>query len=208
MAPAAAAPAPAPPDWVVWIVVLGDFGRSPRMQYHALSLARKPGVRVVVVAYAGSTPLRQLVEAPNVQLASVREPPKWIRSIKPRVLGLAIKVLLQLLQLLWLLLVALPRPRRILLQNPPAIPTLAMCWLAARRHAAQLVVDWHNYGYTIMEVGGAPRALVRLARAHERAWGRRADRHFCVTHAMKQDLQVSSSLPAGVPLACTPPPGL
>ena len=23
----------------VWVVVLGDFGRSPRMQYHALSLA-------------------------------------------------------------------------------------------------------------------------------------------------------------------------
>jgi beta-1,4-mannosyltransferase len=23
----------------VWVVVLGDFGRSPRMQYHTLSLA-------------------------------------------------------------------------------------------------------------------------------------------------------------------------
>lgn len=24
-----------------WVVVLGDFGRSPRMQYHALSLAEQ-----------------------------------------------------------------------------------------------------------------------------------------------------------------------
>jgi hypothetical protein len=24
---------------IAWVVVLGDFGRSPRMQYHALSLA-------------------------------------------------------------------------------------------------------------------------------------------------------------------------
>lgn len=24
-----------------WVVVLGDFGRSPRMQYHALSLAQQ-----------------------------------------------------------------------------------------------------------------------------------------------------------------------
>ena len=38
------------------VVVLGDFGRSPRMQYHALSLADQAEMEVDVVAYEGSKP--------------------------------------------------------------------------------------------------------------------------------------------------------
>ncbi|RVW56108.1 UDP-glycosyltransferase TURAN [Vitis vinifera] len=33
------------------VVVLGDIGRSPRMQYHALSLARQASLEVDIVAY-------------------------------------------------------------------------------------------------------------------------------------------------------------
>jgi beta-1,4-mannosyltransferase len=36
----------------VQVVVLGDIGRSPRMQYHALSLA-KHGARVDVIGFKG-----------------------------------------------------------------------------------------------------------------------------------------------------------
>lgn len=36
----------------VVVVVLGDIGRSPRMQYHALSIARKGGL-VDLVGYDG-----------------------------------------------------------------------------------------------------------------------------------------------------------
>lgn len=36
----------------VQIVVLGDIGRSPRMQYHAISLARH-GANVEVIGYQG-----------------------------------------------------------------------------------------------------------------------------------------------------------
>jgi beta-1,4-mannosyltransferase len=36
----------------VQVVVLGDIGRSPRMQYHAISLA-KHGARVDIVGYNG-----------------------------------------------------------------------------------------------------------------------------------------------------------
>lgn len=35
------------------MVVLGDIGRSPRMQYHALSLARQACLEVDIVAYGG-----------------------------------------------------------------------------------------------------------------------------------------------------------
>lgn len=37
----------------VQILVLGDIGRSPRMQYHALSIAQKGG-KVVVIGYRGN----------------------------------------------------------------------------------------------------------------------------------------------------------
>ena len=36
----------------VAVVVLGDIGRSPRMQYHALSLCRE-GYKVDIVGYGG-----------------------------------------------------------------------------------------------------------------------------------------------------------
>lgn len=42
------------PKISVQVLVLGDIGRSPRMQYHAMSIA-KHGGRVDVVGYAGNT---------------------------------------------------------------------------------------------------------------------------------------------------------
>jgi beta-1,4-mannosyltransferase len=44
----------------VTIAVLGDLGRSPRMQYHALALAARE-VQVDLVGYRGSLP--QAIEA-------------------------------------------------------------------------------------------------------------------------------------------------
>lgn len=45
-------PAQNPADEHVQILVLGDIGRSPRMQYHALSIA-KHGRKVDLVGYKG-----------------------------------------------------------------------------------------------------------------------------------------------------------
>lgn len=39
-------------ELTVQVVVLGDIGRSPRMQYHAISIA-KHGGRVVLVGFVG-----------------------------------------------------------------------------------------------------------------------------------------------------------
>jgi beta-1,4-mannosyltransferase len=41
----------------IQIVVLGDIGRSPRMQYHALSIA-KHGGRVFLIGYQGMNPCK------------------------------------------------------------------------------------------------------------------------------------------------------
>lgn len=44
----------------------------------------------------------------------------------------------------------------------------------------------------------ASAAQVRLAEAFERFWARRADAHFCVTEAMRADLQASWIVDAAV----------
>lgn len=43
----------------IQVVVVGDIGRSPRMQNHALSIA-KHGARVDLIGYNGTTPIRVL----------------------------------------------------------------------------------------------------------------------------------------------------
>ncbi|KAF1325500.1 Chitobiosyldiphosphodolichol beta-mannosyltransferase, partial [Globisporangium splendens] len=48
------------------VMVLGDVGRSPRMQYHALSLAQLENVRVSLVGYAGERCIPELYAQPNV----------------------------------------------------------------------------------------------------------------------------------------------
>lgn len=53
---------------------MGDFGRSPRMQYHALSLAQQAGMEVDVVAFEGSTPIAQLTQEPKVHLRLISPP--------------------------------------------------------------------------------------------------------------------------------------
>ena len=45
-------PAVNPKDDHIQVLVLGDIGRSPRMQYHALSVA-KHGCKVDLVGYKG-----------------------------------------------------------------------------------------------------------------------------------------------------------
>jgi beta-1,4-mannosyltransferase len=178
---------------VNWVVVLGDFGRSPRMQYHTASLASKPNSVVHVVAYGGAAPMESLSSAPNVHITYLPEVPHALMRL-PGLLRLVAKVLHQLVSMAWIMLVALPSPSNILMQNPPAIPTMVLCWLAARRHGAALVVDWHNFGYSIMALKHAPSSLlVRTARAHELAWGASADKAFCVTAAMRAELSTLSS---------------
>ena len=57
------------------------------------------------------------------------------------------------------------RPHHSLLQNPPAIPSLPVAVLVCRLRSSKLVVDWHNYGYTILALTiGPAHPLVSLAK--------------------------------------------
>lgn len=49
-------------------------------------------------------------------------------------------------------------------------------------------MDWHNYGFSILEVGGSNKFLVKLAKIYEITVGRFAWKHLTVSKAMKKDL--------------------
>lgn len=188
MAPPLGHSAPSPARRRCTVVVLGDFGRSPRMQFHSLSLVQQAGMDVSVVAYGGSALLPPLAASPHVTLFLLEPPPPWVGRL-PRALALLVKALLQAVQLLWALLVATPRPHVLLLQTPPCLPTFTACQLACLLRRSRLIIDWHNYAYSLMALALGPRsALVRAAEAYERACGRWASAHFTVSAAMAKDL--------------------
>ncbi len=73
-----------------------------------------------------------------------------------------LKPVLQAVLLLYMMLARLPVPALVLLQLPPAIPTMAVVSLAAWWHHARLIYDWHNFAYTLMALNlGRHHWLVR-----------------------------------------------
>ncbi|KAJ1796997.1 mannosyltransferase [Coemansia sp. RSA 2399] len=176
----------------VAVLVLGDIGHSPRMQYHALSLARA-GHCVELVGYEGSKPMEQILDSPNITIRHIRSLPRPTSASRVVFyLYAPIKIVCQVFMLLWLLLVTMPRLDYMVVQNPPAIPTLAVARVYAGLTNARLIIDWHNYGYTILGMSlGEGHAVVRLAQWFERAFGKSAYAHLCVTSAMARDLRDS-----------------
>jgi beta-1,4-mannosyltransferase len=187
----------------VAVVVLGDFGRSPRMQYHALALAESR-MQVDVVAYAGSALIADLRKHPRVCLHMLAPTRLWPKAGLPPFLGnslMMLRVFQQFLQLLWLLGFRLPRPDFILVQNPPAIPTLLVALVVARARSAKLVIDWHNFGFSMLALQLKQRnPVLRLARWYERTLGRYGDAHLCVSEAMRSELAEHWGIPGAIVL--------
>ncbi|KAG0614210.1 hypothetical protein M758_6G159000 [Ceratodon purpureus] len=181
------------------VVVLGDLGRSPRMQYHALSLARQAGLDVDVVAFGGTEPHAGLLQHPHIHLHLMRFPfPQGL----PRILYILLvpfKLMLQCLTLLWFLCYQIPAPDFYLVQNPPSIPTLTVVKIACWLRQAAFVIDWHNFGYTILALSLGPRHLfVKIYSWYERRFGKTADGFLCVTKAMQHELEQNWGIRATV----------
>lgn len=86
-------------------------------------------------------------------------------------------------------LMRLPKPDLILVQNPPALPTLAVARTVARLRGARLVVDWHNLGYSQLALRvGRRHVAVRLSRWFEMAVARAASAHLCVSRGFARFL--------------------
>ncbi|XP_068102930.1 chitobiosyldiphosphodolichol beta-mannosyltransferase [Hyperolius riggenbachi] len=169
----------------VCVLVLGDVGRSPRMTYHALSLARK-GYDVTLAGFRETDPHKDILNNKKIKLHQLCD--FKMLKVGPRMFQYVVKVLVQAVQLFWELLKIDP-PSFILLQNPPGLPSIAVTWFFCRLRRCKLIIDWHNYGYSIMSLTNGPRhPFVRIAKWYEKIFGRLSDYNFCVTNAMKEDL--------------------
>jgi len=166
----------------VSIIVLGDIGRSPRMQYHAQSLA-KLGFKVDVIGYLDSMPLKDIMDCDRIQLYDL-----YRLGIPDRTIFMPIKVVSQLLSLSFLLY-RLPKSKYILVQNPPALPTLIVAYVASRLTNATFIIDWHNLAYSILRLK-LPRfhPFIIVSTCYEKILGRLSDINFCVTDKMNNFL--------------------
>lgn len=182
-----------------YVVVLGDLGRSPRMCNHAVSLADE-GFDVTLVGYGGSRLRPDVAGHPKIRAHEMLEFPGESSGLLvarlPRVLRYALKAVWQTVCLL-LALPAIRGPDLILLQNPPSVPALPVCYAYCKLHfGTRLILDWHNYGDSVLALALGPRhPLVRATRHIESYYGSRAHKAFCVSRAMKADLVERFNIP-------------
>lgn len=164
------------------VVILGDIGRSPRMQYHVESLLEE-GFDVEVIGYNETPPLE------NVQKHAVIRKLTPVPELNfPSTLNYIFKTLWQTLSLL-IAFVSISKPKFVICQNPPAIPTLFVCYLYCLIMRSKFIIDWHNYAFTIMALSSSPQSfLVKIAKRLEIYFGRKSSSNICVTNAMKEDL--------------------
>lgn len=165
------------------VIVIGDLGRSPRMQYHALSLAAA-GSDVDLIGLEGTAVLPAVSSQSRINVHRLPDKSFAGRAkggVRRFVLGSALRGVGQSVRLL-LALLRIPKPNVILVQNPPAFPTLFIGWLVSRLRGAKFVIDWHNLAHTIaaVRVGDHHRAVKALARS-ERRWSHRADANLTVS---------------------------
>jgi beta-1,4-mannosyltransferase len=161
------------------------------MRYHARALAAN-GVDVDLVGLEGTPLPRDITDDSRI---TVRRLPNPRLKIRGELSGspYAVAGLFDALRIgfrLWRMLRTLPRPDLVLVQNPPAFPTLAVSWFALRRRGVRFVIDWHNLGYTLLQLRlGRWHPAVRLARWYERRDARMVDANLCVSRGLAAFLE-------------------
>lgn len=192
----------------VSVVVLGDVTRSPRMCWHALALA-EAGYRVELIGFV-ETPLpAELTGNERIRVRSISSAPVpssqtssgtgigYLLGIGPRLLAQQVGLVRAL---------AGSRPAAVMLvQNPPSLHVLPVLLVLRRLRGTRLIVDWHNFGWTLLALRlGERSAAVAVAGWLERTLARRADGHLCVSRAMSEWLRSQYSIEAA-PFLDRPP---
>ena len=178
------------------VVALSDLGRSPRMQYHARALAAS-GVNVDLVGYEGTPLSRSITDDPRISVHRLQ--PMTRRFRQQTSLGFVVVAVFEVLEIsvrLWHLLRSLPRPDLVLVQNPPALPTLMVTRWTLKRRGVRFVIDWHNLGFMLLRRRlGRWHPVVRLSRWLERWDAKRADAHITVSRGLASFLSEKLSIP-------------
>lgn len=162
------------------------------MQYHALSFA-KHGGQVDLIGYVESDIHPDILANPTIiKVHALAPTPESLKTMNKRLFMMygPLKVLFQIWTL-WITLGYRTKPARwMLVQNPPSIPTLFVAYIVCFLRHTRMVIDWHNFGYSILALRlGNAHPLVQISRLYEWVFARFADDHFCVTNAMARVLK-------------------
>lgn len=184
----------------VVVIVLGDIGRSPRMQYHSASLAKLSQVNdVTVIGYGGEKLIADLNENPkvHVQAINMADPRLNVRSAILRAL---VKGFYLLFCLGYFLFYYLRAYDAILIQNPPSLPAVFVAFTASIFNGAHIIIDWHNLGYSIYEhtLKSKTHPLVIITKLIEHNICSLAHHHVCVSKSLQRYLKDHANIEATV----------
>jgi beta-1,4-mannosyltransferase len=172
------------------VVAPADLGRSARMVYHAHALAVND-VHVDLVGYEGTPLPRRIENEPRIRVHRLK--PSTLRHAQQSAFGYAVVAFFDAVRTSLRLrrtLRKLRRPELVVVQNPPAFPTLGVTWLVLRRRGVRFVIDWHNVGYTLLQRRiGRWHPAVRVARWLERRDAVRVDANLCVSRGLAAFLE-------------------
>ena len=188
----------------VAVLVVGDLNRSPRMLNHCISLTDSfPQINEVsLIGYNGGDIRSDISTNKKIKQYYICQGiNKFLRKL-PKFLFIfvaLIKIITQIFSLSWILF-RIPKFRFLILQNPPGIPSMLICWIICKIRGSKFIIDWHNYGYTILKVNNRPKFLVNLACRYEKYFGKKSDVNFCVSQAEKRDLKKEF----GIDAVCLP----
>jgi beta-1,4-mannosyltransferase len=146
------------------VLVLGDIGRSPRMQYHCLSLL-KHNYKVKIISYKQTAPLKSLSENKRVSFIYLKQPNQLAKiNSKFEYLYKGIQRVVEQITELFLIFLSLKKSKIIIVQNPPSIPTLFIVQIYTLMTGTRLIIDWHNFGYSIINLNRGPGLFVTIAK--------------------------------------------
>jgi len=69
-------------------------------------------------------------------------------------------------------------------------------WLTSFFGKYKIWIDFHNYGYTILNLNIKNRIVIKLAKLYEQFFARKANKFFCVSELMKKDLKTNWNIEA------------
>ncbi len=196
------------------VIVLGDTGRSPRMQYHSMSIANMDIVeKVTIVGNSGEKCPKQISENPKIR--DVRIDPVNIPSLKKIPLlhaGIHIFTYLFIftnilevckgllfLYRLFTLLVSMGHIDLIVIQNPPSTPAVIASWILSVFSKSVICLDWHNLGYSLyLDQHNESSRIVKLAKFLEKHVSKLCHKHICVSRTMQKWLGDNFSISCSV----------
>jgi beta-1,4-mannosyltransferase len=166
----------------VGVVSLSPASHSPRALNHVTALAKSSKFTACLHAYAPCPALEHSTETAFIPVLAQgrKDAASFVRNVARQAVELYRSLVLNS---------STRKYDLILINTPPCIPAFLVVLIAARFiHACPVVVDWHNFAFSIMRCNGSSNAIVAVARTYEWLLGRLMHGHFCVSRAMSDFL--------------------